>query len=119
MTTETGWVPDACTLPTVDRPVRVAEFDDLFATALRGVHRPAPTLLRLYLDPAAEQTTRDLLARESECCSFFTFTCTAADQFVVDVDVPESQVAVLDALAVRAQAAAPQPSASYPQPSAS
>jgi hypothetical protein len=112
VTTESAWVPEACTLPTVDRPLRAGEFDDLFATTLRGVHRPAPTLLRLYVDRAAEHTTRDLLARESECCSFFTFTYTSAEQFVVDVEVPESQVAVLDALAARAQAAAPQPSAS-------
>ena len=28
------WVaPDACTLPTAERPLRVAEFDDLFANA--------------------------------------------------------------------------------------
>jgi hypothetical protein len=24
------WAPDACTLPTAERPLRVAEFDDLF-----------------------------------------------------------------------------------------
>ncbi len=35
MTTESGWVPDACTLPTVDQPLRVAEFDDLFARAAK------------------------------------------------------------------------------------
>ena len=28
----TSWVPEACTLPTVEQPVRVAEFDELFAT---------------------------------------------------------------------------------------
>ena len=48
-----GWVPEACTLPTVDRPVRLAEFDDLFATALRGQQRLSPTVLRWRLDPAA------------------------------------------------------------------
>jgi hypothetical protein len=41
MSAETRWVPEACTLPTVEQPLRVAEFDDLFATALRGIARPA------------------------------------------------------------------------------
>ena len=34
---EQVWVTDACTLPTVERPLRLAEFDDLFATAVRAV----------------------------------------------------------------------------------
>ena len=28
------WVPEACTLPTVEQPLRLAEFDSLFATGL-------------------------------------------------------------------------------------
>src|SRR5947209_12417027 len=36
------WVPvGACTLPTRKQPLRVAEFDALFAAALRSVERPA------------------------------------------------------------------------------
>lgn len=105
MTSEPVLVPDACTLPTVEQPLRVAEFDDLFALALREVHRLAPTLLRLIVDPAAEDSARDLLARESECCSFFTFTVTrATHELVIDVEVPPAQVGVLDAIAVRAAA---------------
>ena len=34
-----AWVPEACTLPTVEQPLRVAEFDELFATAVRPVER--------------------------------------------------------------------------------
>ena len=30
---------DACTLPTAERPLRLAEFDELFATAVRRVER--------------------------------------------------------------------------------
>jgi hypothetical protein len=30
-----AWVPAACTLPTLQRPLRVPEIDRLFATALR------------------------------------------------------------------------------------
>ena len=99
------WVPDACTLPTADRPLRLAEFDDLFATAVRGQQRLSPTRLRWRLNPAAEPRARDLTARETQCCSFFTFTFTTADGAVhVDVEVPAAHVDVLDALAARAAA---------------
>ena len=48
------WAPEACTLPAVDRPLRLTEFDDLFATALWAQQRISPTELRWPLDPAAE-----------------------------------------------------------------
>lgn len=99
------WAPAACTLPTAERPLRLAEFDDLFATALRGQDRRSPTVLRWRLDPAAEPTARDLTARETACCSFFTFTVTpAGDALTVEVTVPPAHVPVLDALAARAAA---------------
>ena len=34
---------DACTLPTAERPMRVAEFDALFAEAVVGSNAPATT----------------------------------------------------------------------------
>ncbi|WP_245718914.1 hypothetical protein [Micromonospora rhizosphaerae] len=43
MSRDDDWVPEACTLPTAERPLRVAEFDELFATALRGQTRLSPT----------------------------------------------------------------------------
>lgn len=43
------WVPQSCSLPTVERPIRVAEFDRFFADAVRGVRRPGPQLLELVL----------------------------------------------------------------------
>jgi hypothetical protein len=99
------WAPQACTLPTAERPVRVAEFDELFATGLRGQRRLTRTRLRWRLDPAAEATARDLTGRESECCSFFTFTFAPAGAAVqLDVEVPAGHAAVLDALARRAAA---------------
>src|SRR5689334_3871588 len=94
-----AWVPDACTLPTAERPLRVAEFDELFGTSLRSRNRISPTRLQLVLDPTAEQSARDLCARESECCSFFTFTFGADGRGVLlDVEVPLTQAAVLDAV---------------------
>jgi hypothetical protein len=97
--------PDGCTLPTAERPLRLAEFDDLFATALRAQTRLSPTALRWRLDPAAEATAQDLAVRESSCCSFFSFSFAPdGDAVRLDVRVPEAQVAVLDALADRASA---------------
>ncbi|MGC5022387.1 hypothetical protein [Micromonospora sp. DT47] len=108
MSIDQGWVPQACTLPTREQPLRLAEFDELFTTALREQRRRGPTRLRWRLDPAAEDTVRDLTARESECCSFFTFAVTRTGSAVeVDVRVPDAHVEVLDALVARAAARMP------------
>lgn len=104
-----AWAPvDACTLPTAEQPLREAEFNALFATALRGVERPEPTWLRLSLDagPGVEATARDLIARESSCCSFFDFQLAPGeDRLVLDVGVPPARVEVLDGMARQAEAA--------------
>ncbi|BBH69972.1 hypothetical protein ACTI_66570 [Actinoplanes sp. OR16] len=101
--TTAEWVPDACTLPTADRPLRLAAFDDLFSTALRGQQRPSRTTLSWDLDPIAGPAARALTARESSCCSFFRFAFSpGGDGLRLDVTVPEAQVAVLDALQQRA-----------------
>lgn len=97
-----AWVPDACTLPTAEQPLRVAEFDDLL-TAVRDVRRPTPTALTLLLD-ADPALVRDLTRRESECCSFFDFTVTGGDPVRLDIAVPPARAAILDALAERATA---------------
>ena len=107
------WVPAACTLPTAEQPLRVAELDELFATALRAVSRLGPTHLRLVLDGAGqvEATTRGLAERERDCCSFFTFnlTRTGDDRLLLDVQVPADHTDVLEALAARAATAAREP----------
>lgn len=99
-----GWVPaDACTLPTAAQPLRLAEFDGLFAAALRDVERIAPDRLLLSFDRAAEERVRDLLVRESTCCDFFAFEVTPADgELLVEVGVPAERLEILDDLAVRA-----------------
>ena len=106
MTDELTWAPQACTLPAAERPMRAAEFAELFTTALRSAHRHAPTSLRLVLDSRCEARVRDLVARESQCCTFFAFAVTAAaDGVHLDVQVPSTQIAVLDSLAERAAGA--------------
>jgi hypothetical protein len=101
-TSELAWAPDACTLPTARRPLRRAEFDALFAAA-RGAERISAVRLRVTLDgdAAFADSVRDLAARETECCSFFTFAVSrpAPDLVVLDIEVPDAHVGVLDALA--------------------
>jgi hypothetical protein len=95
------WAPDSCTLPSAERPLRVVEFDDLFASVLRS-ERPEGTRLELVIPRALEASARDLARRESQCCSFFSFGFeTAGDDVLMRVSVPPPQVGVLDALATR------------------
>ncbi|MEV6282629.1 hypothetical protein [Kribbella sp. NPDC051770] len=94
-----NWVPDACTLPTAEQPLRVAEFDRLFARALRGVRRTGVTTLELDLAADARAEVEELVARESECCSFFTFRVEPGVLLVIDV--PAERAGVLDALVER------------------
>ncbi|MGW6935550.1 hypothetical protein ACWGE0_36185 [Lentzea sp. NPDC054927] len=108
-TTETdrgqAWAPQACTLPTAQQPLRIAEFDALFTAALTDVQRADGTHLRLTLKAGAEveATARDLTARESQCCSFFVFTFVHAEQALhLDVEVPPAHTDVLDGLEPRA-----------------
>ncbi|MGI8628040.1 MAG: hypothetical protein ACR2J5_15955, partial [Geodermatophilaceae bacterium] len=72
-------VPDACTLPTVEQPLRQAEFAALCSSALRRQERIHDRQLRLTLSGGADllETVQDLTARESSCCSFFSFTVTS------------------------------------------
>ena len=97
-----AWVPEVCTLPTAEQPLRVAAFDRLFAGTVLGVERTAPTRLHLDLrpDPQVAGQVAELAAAETSCCSFFTFMLTVAGGSLgLDIDVPTSYVAVLDALA--------------------
>jgi len=104
-TSENLWVPSACTLPTVDQPLRVAEFDQLFARSVQAVRRVEPTTLDLTIASTAEAEARDLARREIACCSFFSFDFVPAeDALVLRIGVPVSYAAVLDAVEARALA---------------
>ncbi|MBQ0893207.1 hypothetical protein KBX37_08850 [Micromonospora sp. U56] len=106
VTTDDSWAPDACTLPTHERPLRLAEFDQFFRDAVQRVDRLSAQHLRLHFDGAeqVEETARDLTDRESSCCSFFAFDIVrpSPDSLTLDVRVPAAHVDVLDALAERA-----------------
>ena len=104
-------IPDACTLPTAEQPSRLAEFDAVFATAVGGVESVDATHARIRLagPPGLAARVRDLAARETECCSFFTFTTipqpvAEGEAVVLDIKVPAAYADVLAALARRASA---------------
>ena len=105
-TSENLWVPSACTLPTVEQPLRAAEFEQLFARSVQAVRRVDPTTLDLTIASTAEAEVRDLARREIACCSFFTFDFLPADAaaLVLRIGVPVSATytAVLDAVQARA-----------------
>lgn len=106
---ELGWTDvAACTLPTAERPLRLAEFDDLF-TAVRSIERSDGTRARLLMagDDAFADRTQRLADAESSCCSFFAFGVTTVEPGLValDIEVPEAYADVLAALVVRAEAA--------------
>jgi hypothetical protein len=95
---------DACTMPTVDRPLRLAEFDALFSSAVRRVERLGGGV-RMHLAgaPGLVDRVRDLTRRETACCSFFTFTMEGSDDdLTLDISVPPARQEILDALADRA-----------------
>lgn len=102
--TDPAWVPQSCTLPTKERPLRVAEWDSLFSERLTALSRPQP--LHLCLDlaggPGVEDRVRDLVEREGGCCSFFTFALTPGEDLVqLNIVVDQAREAVLEALAAR------------------
>ncbi|WP_210744335.1 hypothetical protein [Nocardia flavorosea] len=106
------------------QPVRVAEFDRFFADAVRDMRRPGRQRLKRVFAADAEPVARDLAARESGCCSFFTFDFdTGAEGSLMTVSVPSAYTEVLDALAARvrvaigsAQSAGCGPAHSQPRP---
>jgi hypothetical protein len=102
-----SWAPADCTLPTAERPLRAAEFRDLFDGAVIGSERLDETRLQLRLRRDRDIASRAaaLAAAETECCSFFVFALTVtSDSLLLDITVPVARADILDALAVQADA---------------
>jgi hypothetical protein len=114
-----NWAAEACSLPTVEQPLRVAEFDALFRRHLSRVERQRPTQAAILLSGRVGllERVRDLAARESDCCSFFTFTTTSVadgderEHVRLEIDVPCARADVLVALVGRAEELRPGASA--------
>jgi hypothetical protein len=112
---------EACALPTTEQPLRLAEFDNLFAEHLRTAQvaeGPTPITALLVLDgpPDLGERVQRLADAETQCCSFFTFTVrvdhedraavTGWPRVTLEVRVPQQYAPVLGALVARAQAMA-------------
>ncbi len=101
-----GWAPAACTLPTAEQPLRLAEFDALFINHVQQVHRADArrVVLALTGGPQVAGTAADLAARESACCSFLTFDLIITNGTVtLAVSTTAAHTDVLAALADRAE----------------
>jgi hypothetical protein len=98
---------DACTLPTAERPLRLAEFEELFADHLTDTSWAGDRLrLSLSGDAGLREHVADLAARENVCCSFFDFALSGpADAVVLEVGVPAERREILAALAALAEGA--------------
>jgi hypothetical protein len=98
---------DACTLPTAERPLRVAEFDGLFADHLTATAWVGERLrLSLSGGPGLRDRVDDLTGRETECCSFFDFELTGSGpEIVLEVGVPPARREILAGLAALAREA--------------
>ena len=95
---------DACTMPTAERPLRLAEFDALFAESVRSVSYEGDHV-RMHLSGSAglRDRVRDLAERETACCSFFTFVVDGeSDDLLMEVSVPPERRDILKGLAQRA-----------------
>ncbi len=104
--------PIACTLSLARMSERLDEFHALFAGHLLALRRQ-PRRLTLTLSapdgPAGvEAATRDLVARERQCCSFLSFTVNRSGaELLVDVEAPANAEPTLDAMQELAGRAAP------------
>jgi hypothetical protein len=72
----------ACTLPTVERPLRLAEFDALFSLATSVEYDGSTARLHFSGPPTLRDEVVELTARESQCCSFFAFSVEGTDSEV-------------------------------------
>lgn len=99
------WVPSSCTLPTVEQPLRRAEFDGLFAEDVVRFDQVSPREVRFELraEPEVAGRAASLAAKETGCCSFFAFDLTITDGTVsMAVSTESPHETVLAALAARA-----------------
>ena len=91
------WVPQACTLPTAELPLRVAAFDRLFADAVRGVERIAAyehSLLEYATPRLADITGVRLVGTADEKASVLSFVLEGHDPLEVGKALNAEGIAV-------------------------
>lgn len=93
-------IPDSCTLPSQQRPLRLAEFGALLTQAI-AVERGDQRNLHFFFDDSdgLDARIRDLAHREANCCSFFEFhVAHKKDQVMLGITVPHQHTGILDSL---------------------
>lgn len=91
----------ACTIGAGDFKDRVADIRGLATRYLRSSHRK-PLQLELVYDRDALAEIRDLVAKESECCSFLAFDLRHDDQAVrLTITAPVEALPAADELFAR------------------
>ena len=94
----------ACTLPTVERPLRLAEFDALFALVESIEYDGNVARMHFSGPPTLHDQIVDLTERESQCCSFFTFAVDGtASEVDLGITAPAAHAEIVAALVARAQ----------------
>ena len=94
----------ACTLPTVDRPLRLAEFDALFALVQSIEYDGLVARMHFSGLPTLHDQIVDLTRRESHCCSFFDFAVDGtASEVDLGITAPAEHAEIVAALVARAQ----------------
>ena len=96
----------SCTLPSVERPLRIAEFEHLLSKATATAAVDATTATFSFAPEAlTAAAAAELASREVECCSFFSFRLDiGAERLELTVQAPrghEPLVAALQALGSR------------------
>ena len=90
--------PIACSLDRSAYAERIHRIAELNSKTLRA-HERDGRVLRLTYAPASSARVRDLVAHESECCAFLTFTIEERDADVrLTVQAPDVSTGELDAL---------------------
>lgn len=100
-------ITSTCTLSSAERLTRAADFDRLFTDVVLGVEHLEDATVRLALRADAPTASRaaELAARETACCSFFSFVLTAkAGSLILEVSVPDEHLPTLNTIAARAEA---------------
>jgi hypothetical protein len=89
--------PDVCTLPLSAQPLRVADWDALFAGSVRVVRRmPGGVEFVLDAGSASAASVADLADRESQCCAFLEFALSVRNgslKLAVTADADHADVA--------------------------
>src|SRR5690242_16576288 len=91
-------IPIACTLSADAQMDRVDEWRRIKSKAVSAELTDVGACLTFALDAAIARDVAELMAREIECCAFFTFSLTAtADQLVLTIAAPEDATEIVAA----------------------